>query len=235
MTYIPNKGKTESVTMQPYIHTQWGVSNIVFVDNKDKHPDPARKLIWGYGIDGDVYPGDFKDTYEKVGKSYTFYYSVEGCWTAAQETERRIKEIRRFISVLGKEIEGKYIPSRERKNKPIKKKQVVKPIKKSRRWAVSEHNNYESEERYSEKPFDLYSLPKRELILLYLETKGYKVVPGRSVKYITLENPDRMDTKYFVGTNGGIWFGRNVSDKIGHSLSGATKEQLIKYLEKVGY
>lgn len=236
MTYIPNKGKVDFVTIQPYIHYEWGKYNIVFVDNKYKHPDPSKLMIWGWGLDGEIYPGDFKRQFTKVGRPYTVEYSIEGRRTANEEKMARIHAIEEFIGNYGKVIEGKYIPARERRNKPTKKK----PVKKTRRWATDVHRNYENEERGSDKPFNLRELPLRELLVLYFESKGYSVVTGRSRKFITMSKPGE-ENNWYLGTNHAVLRGRTVSEAVsinltqGYGNNAATKEILIKYLEKAGY
>lgn len=57
------------------------------------------------------------------------------------------------------------------------------------------------------------SLPRRELVILWYEAKGFKVVPGRSGKYVTMEAPGRTD-KAFVGKNGGLAVGKNISSAV---------------------
>lgn len=82
-------------------------------------------------------------------------------------------------------------------------------VRTQRSTASREHAKYAGRGKGS--ALDVDALPNREVILLYLqEFMGYSIVPGRSGKYITLEHPT-PPRKYFVGKNGGIRFGTNVS------------------------
>jgi hypothetical protein len=56
-------------------------------------------------------------------------------------------------------------------------------------------------------------LPRRELLVVFYKAQGFSVVQGRSAKFITMEKPG-YEKKYFIGKNGSLAFGKNVSTKI---------------------
>lgn len=97
------------------------------------------------------------------------------------------------------------------------------------------HERFESKVRDAKrkgKTIDIDDLPRRELLIRYFETRGYVVVHGTSKLYVTMEKPGEPGKKYFIGKNGGVWFGRNVSEKIGYPKS-FNWDGLRKYLKKV--
>lgn len=54
-------------------------------------------------------------------------------------------------------------------------------------------------------------MPRREILILYYEWRGYNVVAGRSGKYVTMEKPGQPERKVFIGKNGGLAIGQNIS------------------------
>lgn len=94
---IPSKKK--QFTLQKYEYHGWhseGHGKIMYVDLKHKHPDPLNKLLWGYDKNGEVFPGDYKGLFTKVGRAQKFEYTVEGR-TAAEERASEIAAIRKAI------------------------------------------------------------------------------------------------------------------------------------------
>lgn len=53
-------------------------------------------------------------------------------------------------------------------------------------------------------------MPRREMVIFYYEKKGYKVVPGTTRKFVTMEMPGQ-ENKVFVGGKGGVMIGKNIS------------------------
>ena len=106
--YIPNKGVKKTVTLIPYTYTismiaalhsgygKIGDSLTVWVDKDNKHPDPSRKMIWGWDTKHRLI-SDFKEMFERKGKEIKIKYSVEGCWTAHEEDERKEAAIGKWI------------------------------------------------------------------------------------------------------------------------------------------
>lgn len=69
---------------------------IIYVDMGDRHPDPLKKLTWGYNSHGNVAPGDFNGFFTKVGKPQVFEYEIKGR-TAREEKESKHAAIGRAI------------------------------------------------------------------------------------------------------------------------------------------
>jgi hypothetical protein len=94
-------GKTESATIQPYIYQGYEYpEQKVWVDAKYKHPDPLKKLMWGYGEKGGkngTTVSDFNGLFEESGKSVTIKYFVPNRLTANQEKSIRGNAIEKFI------------------------------------------------------------------------------------------------------------------------------------------
>jgi len=61
-------------------------------------------------------------------------------------------------------------------------------------------------------------MPRREMVILYYEAKRFRVVPGRTGKFVTMEKPGAYD-KVFVGKNGSLAIGRNISSATFHSFN----------------
>lgn len=40
--------------------------SLLIVDKENRHPDPLRKLIWGYDVDGQDVSGDFIRKFERI-------------------------------------------------------------------------------------------------------------------------------------------------------------------------
>lgn len=53
-------------------------------------------------------------------------------------------------------------------------------------------------------------MSRREMLIMWYESKGYKVVPGRSSKFVTMEHPGK-ELKMFIGKNGSLQSGKNIS------------------------
>jgi hypothetical protein len=67
----------------------------IWVDSKNKHPDPGRNFLWGYTADGEIV-SDFKGTFRRAGKVVKVPYK-ESAATAFQEKEQRIKAIKNYL------------------------------------------------------------------------------------------------------------------------------------------
>ena len=85
--------KKERVTLQKYIYIGWNVStgkngDIIYVDMANKHPDPLKKLIWGYRKNGQVAPGDYERFFGKQGKPVTFEFAQTGKYAADEKRVR---------------------------------------------------------------------------------------------------------------------------------------------------
>jgi hypothetical protein len=61
------------------------------------------------------------------------------------------------------------------------------------------------------------TMPRREMLIIYYEDRGYNVVNGRTSKYVTMEKPGQ-EKKYFIGKNGGVRYGTKISDSFGLTL-----------------
>ena len=53
-------------------------------------------------------------------------------------------------------------------------------------------------------------MPRREMVIFYYEKKGYRVVPGSTSKFVTMEKAGQ-ENKVFVGGKGGVMIGKNIS------------------------
>ena len=102
-----------------------------------------------------------------------------------------------------------------------------------KRNAIGDHKDFMGDRKRIGKPLKIDDLPHRELVILWLNSRGYEVVPGRSNKYITLERPGE-EKKYFVGSHGGLWFGEKVSSKIGSPIK-FDWDRLRIFLKEQGY
>jgi hypothetical protein len=60
----------------------------IYVDMGDRHPDPLKKLTWGFDSSGSMVHGDFNGFFEKVGKPQVFEFEQTGSYAAE---EKRVK------------------------------------------------------------------------------------------------------------------------------------------------
>lgn len=74
------------------------------------------------------------------------------------------------------------------------------------------------------KKLKVSKLPRREMVIFFYEKKGYKVVPGRSSKYVTMEKPG-VENKYFIGNKGGVQYGDKISDAFSIAINYAALER----------
>ena len=58
------------------------------MDMADKHPDPMKKLLWGYNKNGSLAHGDYVGMFTKVGSPITFQFPQTGKYAA---DEKRIR------------------------------------------------------------------------------------------------------------------------------------------------
>lgn len=98
--------KKESVTLQAYRYHGWhsdtgAPDEIIYVDLKNKHPDPSKRLIWGWGEEGQLRHGDYNRFFEKVGKPVKFEFEQTGRY-AADEQRVRSAAIRRAVAHLAR-------------------------------------------------------------------------------------------------------------------------------------
>lgn len=77
--------------------------------------------------------------------------------------------------------------------------------------APEAHKNYASKvQKAKTRGTKMPKLTRREMYILWLENKGYRVVPGRTTKFVTMEKSG-VETKYFIGKNGSVMRGKNIS------------------------
>jgi hypothetical protein len=69
-------------------------------------------------------------------------------------------------------------------------------------------------------------MPRREMLILWYEAKGYSVVPGRTRKFVTMEHPNR-ENKIFIGKNGSLMEGKNISS-VGWALTDSIKWDVLR-------
>ena len=69
---------------------------IIYVDMGNRHPDPLKKLTWGYNASGSTVHGDFNGFFTKVGKPQVFEYVITGR-TAMEEKASKAAAIGRAI------------------------------------------------------------------------------------------------------------------------------------------
>lgn len=91
--------KKEQFTLQKYQYTGWHNDtgkrgDIVYVDVKYKHPDPSKKLIWGFDSNGDRVSGDYVGFFEKVGKPQTFEFDQTGNYAMGEKKVRQAAIVR---------------------------------------------------------------------------------------------------------------------------------------------
>lgn len=84
------KVKKSRVTLQKYRYNGFQSSTgksgeIIYVDMADKHPDPMKKLLWGYHKDGNMAPGDYIGLFTKVGNPVTFEFEQTGKFAADEK------------------------------------------------------------------------------------------------------------------------------------------------------
>lgn len=87
-------------TLQKFEYTGFASNvrrgSIVYVDMGDRHPDPLKKMTWGYDKSGNLVHGDFNGFFTKVGKPQVFEYEVTGR-TASEEKASKHAAIGRAI------------------------------------------------------------------------------------------------------------------------------------------
>lgn len=75
--------KKGSFTLQKFEYSGFHSSTgrrgaIIYVDMGDRHPDPGKKMTWGYNASGSLVGGDFNGFFTKVGKPQKFEYPITG-------------------------------------------------------------------------------------------------------------------------------------------------------------
>ena len=75
--------KREQFTLQRYQYNGWhhntgNRGEIIYVDLKHKHPDPLKKLLWGYNTNGNLVHGDYVGFFTKIGSPKTFEFEQNG-------------------------------------------------------------------------------------------------------------------------------------------------------------
>lgn len=91
--------KKERFTLQKYTYHGFQKSTgapgaTIYVDLAHKHPDPLKKMIWGYDRHGDMVHGDFVGFFTKTGKSQTFEFEQTGKYAAEEKKVRHAAIIR---------------------------------------------------------------------------------------------------------------------------------------------
>jgi hypothetical protein len=86
-------------TLQKFRYSGWHSStgqrgSIVYVDMGDRHPDPLKKLTWGYNSSGSMVGGDFNGFFEKVGKPQVFEFEQTGSYAAEEKKVKHAAIIR---------------------------------------------------------------------------------------------------------------------------------------------
>lgn len=93
-----DKWRVEEITLYPMYYRYLGKEEIVLVDKANQHPDPSKKLTWGYDMKGNVVPGDFNYYFDKAGFPIKFKVRIATArTTAAQEKAQRTAGIKDFI------------------------------------------------------------------------------------------------------------------------------------------
>lgn len=98
--YKPPK-KYDSVTLQRYVYFGWhrdtaNPGETIYVDVKNKHPDPMKKLLWGRRKNGQMAKGDYLRFFKKVGKPVIIRFVQTGRY-AYEENAVRIGAIIKAI------------------------------------------------------------------------------------------------------------------------------------------
>jgi hypothetical protein len=94
----------EKFTLVRYIYLGWNPltgesGDHIYVDTANKHPDPGKKLMWGYGRDGELRAGDYVGKFEKTTRYQTFEYLQIGR-TTLQKQMVRANAIRKAVKWL---------------------------------------------------------------------------------------------------------------------------------------
>lgn len=97
----PSSKKKERFTLQKYSYRGFQSDTgkpgeVIYVDLANKHPDPLKKLLWGYDKTGSMVSGDWSTFFEKIGKPCTFEFEQTGRYRA-EEIKVRQDAIRRAI------------------------------------------------------------------------------------------------------------------------------------------
>jgi len=71
--------------------------DILYVDKDHKHPDPMKRLLWGWDKDGNDVPGEYARYYERDGRPIHVYYEKPKHATANQEKAAKYDAIREFL------------------------------------------------------------------------------------------------------------------------------------------
>jgi hypothetical protein len=88
--------------------------------------------------------------------------------------------------------------------------------------APEAHRKYTDKVRKAEtRGTKMPKMGRREMLVLWFEHKGYRVVPGRSSKFVTMEKPG-VEMKYFIGKKGSLLHGKNISS-VGLALTDMIK------------
>lgn len=91
--------KKERFTLQKYTYHGFqratGASGaMIYVDLAHKHPDPAKRLLWGYDKAGNMVSGDYIDFFKKVGRPQTFEFKQTGKFAADEKKVRHAAIVR---------------------------------------------------------------------------------------------------------------------------------------------
>lgn len=70
-------------------------------------------------------------------------------------------------------------------------------------------------------------VPRREMLIMYYEGRGFNVVPGKTSKFVTMEKAGQ-ESKVFIGRNGGVMRGKNISSAYGETINYAALERWFR-------
>lgn len=85
--------KMDHITIQKYKYFGWNrdtanPGEIIYVDIRNKHPDPMKKLLWGRRQNGQMAKGDFLRFFAKVGKPVTIKFRQTGRYAMEENMVR---------------------------------------------------------------------------------------------------------------------------------------------------
>ena len=82
-----------------YQEYPWTDPIIVYVDKENMHPDPSKRLIWGYDADGNLVKGDYKEKFNRLKEipPIKINYKIEGLTTAHQEKQIHVDAIKKYF------------------------------------------------------------------------------------------------------------------------------------------
>ena len=85
----------ETISIQKYRYV-YAFDEFVYVDTKNKHPDPMKKMIWAYSKSGGVI-SDYAQYFEKVGKPIKIDLPNIKCATALKKKTVSANTIKAWV------------------------------------------------------------------------------------------------------------------------------------------